>query len=168
MFRRCSILPGSAPRPGRVSRSHVENLWMDSANPVENMTRKKFVRGIGSNLHTRPRVERSSRPASLDRKRRLRRIATRFTSPDINTRDSSSLHRNDRRAGVSDRGHARQQPMARATLPHAGPSNGNDAVLRNHSRRSRSTADQVAHTGAWRAQGATYSAGRTGARRDLA
>lgn len=58
----------------------MEKLWMDSANPVENMTRKKFVRGIGSNLRARHRVERSSRLASLDRERRLRRIATRFTS----------------------------------------------------------------------------------------
>jgi hypothetical protein len=52
----------------------VENLWTKSANPVENLTRKKSFRVIGGNLHARPLVERSSRLASLDRDQRLRRM----------------------------------------------------------------------------------------------
>jgi hypothetical protein len=39
MFKRCNILPASAQT---TVTDVVENLWTDSANPVENLTRKIF------------------------------------------------------------------------------------------------------------------------------
>jgi len=87
-----------------------------------------------------------SRCASLDLQPIARKIDARssFTTNENHTCGSTSLRRDYRRAPVPDRGHARQQPLARPTAPLAWCPDRNDAVLRANSGRSSKAADRLA------------------------
>ena len=149
--RRLSTVAGRA-KVDANRRSYVQNLWTDGVNPVENLTRKKILAPGSSTNLAQGRVLNGLRDAlRLIEKRDCVELQTAPIPPDIDTRDSSSLPRNHWRARVRHRGDARQQPMARATLSHAGSTNSDDAVLRNDTRRSGAAPGQVADARArWR------------------
>jgi len=143
--RNCTL----AARRDAVDRAAVEKLWMTRAKPVDNLPTQIIFRARSSTQTAEPACGRRLRdPFRLIACVRSVRSTAVPTSDHSKHCDRSSLRRNHRRALVSDRGDARQQPLARAVTAHAGHAHRHDAVLRHHSRRGRAAADAVARAGA--------------------